>query len=66
MNLVEGILVECKRVREVLVPAYESIGPVGSFGKAMILADLAEAEAALGSGDVVRMVAAYKALKGCQ
>ena len=64
-NLVEGIQRECNRCRE-LVEDYKSIGTAGVFGRAMIEADIREGEAAIASGDVVRCVAAYKALQKCQ
>jgi hypothetical protein len=64
-NLVEGIQDECKRCCT-LVGHYEKIGPVGVFGKAMIEADIREGESALASGDVVRMIQAFAALKGCE
>jgi hypothetical protein len=65
-NVIEGIQQQCKRVREVLIPAYESIGPVGTFGKMMLNQAVNEGEAAIASGDVVRMLAAYKSLEGCE
>jgi len=63
-NLIEGIQKQCARCRE-LVKQYEQIGPVGTFGKLMIEADIREAETALARGDVVRMISAFKALEGC-
>lgn len=42
------------------------LGPVGQFGKAMIELDLREADEAMASGDIVRIVAAYEAMKGCE
>ena len=53
------------RLRE-LIQVYESLGPVGQFGKAMIELDLREADEAMESGDIVRIVAAYEAMKGCE
>jgi hypothetical protein len=64
-NIIEGIQTQCDRCRE-LVTQYEQIGPVGAFGKLMIERDITEGEAAIASGDVVRMVQAYKALEGCK
>lgn len=49
------------RVREVL-GHYREIGPAGAFGAAMIEQALREADEAMASGDVVRIVRAYKAL----
>lgn len=61
-NLVEGIISECNRAREVL-SYYKEIGPAGMFGAAMIEAKIREGEAALASGEVVRMMQAYQTLK---
>jgi len=64
MNLIEGIQAECARVRD-LCEEYEAIGPPGAFGLAMLKLSIKEAEAAIASGDAVRMVHALGALKGC-
>ena len=64
-NLIEGILNECNRVREI-IPHYEAIGPAGNFGAAMLRACIKEGEQAMASGDVVRMVHAYKSLQECK
>jgi hypothetical protein len=64
-NVIEGIQAECNRVRE-LLPQYEAIGPAGRFGLLMLQADIAEGGAAIASGDVVRMVRALDALRGCE
>jgi hypothetical protein len=53
------------RVREVL-GHYREIGPAGQFGAAMIEADLREADEAWASGDIVRILRAYQALKECE
>lgn len=66
MNLIEGIQEQCKRVRDELLPLYEELGPVGAFGAAMLKQAVTEGEAAIASGDVVRMLAAYKELEGCE
>lgn len=65
MNLIEGILQECNRVRQIL-PAYDELGPVGLFGANALRCAIADGEAAMGSGDIVRMVRAYLALKDCE
>lgn len=54
---------EMARVRDEVLPHYVEIGPPGMFGAAMIRQDLDAAARALASGDVVAMMAAYKALK---
>lgn len=64
-NMIDGIQGQCNRCRE-LITHYDAIGPAGAFGKAMTQRDITEAEAAIASGDVVRMLRAYKALEGCQ
>lgn len=56
---------EQERVRG-LLELYRSIGPAGSFGALMIEGALKEAEEAMASGDVVRIISAYAALKGCE
>jgi hypothetical protein len=50
------------RVREVL-GHYREIGPAGQFGAAMIEADLREADEAMASGDVVRILRSYETLR---
>lgn len=53
---------EQARCREVL-EMYREIGPAGMFGAAMIEATLREADEAAMSGDLVRMMRAYEAMK---
>lgn len=53
---------EQMRLRE-LLGIYKSIGPGGIFGATMIEATLREADAAAVSGDVVRMLRAFQAMK---
>lgn len=65
INVIEGIQAQCNRCRE-LIKQYEEIGPAGAFGKLMIQQDITEGEAAIASGDVVRMIRAYEALEGCK
>lgn len=64
-TLADGLLAEQQRCR-VLLEVYAGIGPAGAFGAAMIRQDLADAEAAIMSGDVVAMLRAYEALRECQ
>lgn len=64
-NLFEEIQEQMNRCRE-LVKEYESIGPAGAIGAALIKQDIANGERALASHDVVEMVRAYKALEGCE
>lgn len=65
MNLIEGIQQECHRVRE-LIPHYDALGPVGTFGGLVLRESIREGEAAIASGDVTRMVEALKDLKECE
>jgi len=53
---------EQARCRE-LLQVYRDIGPAGTFGAFMIKNTLQEADAAAMSGDVVRMIAAFKRMK---
>jgi hypothetical protein len=61
-SLAEALPREQARVREIL-GHYKEIGPAGMFGAAFIEADLREADQAVMSGDVVRMIRAYEKLK---
>lgn len=65
MNLIEGIQLQCNRVRELLTH-YEELGPVGVFGVFVLTNAIREGEAAIASGDVMRMLAAHKSLEGCE
>lgn len=51
-----------KEIREVYIPAYQSIGPTGGFAIAMMNAALTRAEKAMAEGDVAEMMAVYKEL----
>jgi hypothetical protein len=54
------------RVRDELIPAYQSIGPAGAFGLTMLRAALDRAAKAMVSGDVVEMLRSYQELKDSQ
>lgn len=60
-SLAEALPKAIKRSQE-LLEAYVDIGPMGSFGAGFIRRDIDEAVKALASGDVVRMIGAFKAL----
>ena len=64
-SLAEALPKEMARVREVL-GHYKEIGPAGMFGAAFIEQDLREADQAIMSGDLVRMIKAYKKLQGIE
>ena len=61
-SLAEALPDEMARVRVVL-GHYQEIGPAGMFGAAFIEQDLREADQAVISGDIVRMVRSYKKLQ---
>ena len=66
MNLVEGLQAEMKRCRK-LVPLYEGLpNNAGFFGVTIIKQDIANAEESIASGDTVKMMRCYKALKVCE
>ena len=63
-NLMEGLLSELNRVREVKA-MYDAI-PQGKFGSMMIQQDIDRAEKAIKDNDVIEMVKAYKKLQGVE
>ena len=62
-SLAQALPKEMARVREVL-GHYLEIGPAGMFGAAFIEQELREADNAVMSGDLVRMLRAYERLQG--
>lgn len=54
---------EMARVRDVLIPQYESIGPAGRFAIGMMLVSLNSATKALTENDLPAMIRAYGELK---
>lgn len=62
MNLIEGIQQQCNRARKI-IPCYIEMGDVGVYGKTIIEVCIAEGESAIASGDVIRMLTAYKNLE---
>lgn len=54
---------EMARIRDVVIPAYQSIGPAGGFAIAMMKQDLDRAAVAMAHGDVIGMIAALKSLR---
>lgn len=53
---------EMARVRDQILPAYDSIGAAGAIAASMMRADLDAASKAMAEGDVVAMVRVYKSL----
>ena len=64
-SVAEALPKEQARCRELLLQ-YKEIGPAGAFGALFIEQKLREADNALASGDVVRIVKAYDALTKCE
>jgi len=62
MNLIEGLMKELNRNRELKIE-YDLI-PTGFFGSSMIQVDIINGEKSIASGDVVEMMRCYEALKG--
>ena len=62
-SLGEALPKEMARVRDVLMPQYQSIGPGGSFALTLMRMDLDRAAKAMAEGDVVGMVRVYADLK---
>lgn len=62
-TLGDALPMEMARVRDHLMPMYQSVGPAGGFALAMMRADLDRATKALAEGDVPGMVRAYEALR---
>lgn len=59
----EDLPKQMARVRDELIPQYQSIGPASGFAVAMMRRSLDRAAEAMASGDLVGMIAAYKELK---
>lgn len=54
---------EMARVRDELLPVYDSIKPAGVIAATMMRADLDRAAKAMAEGDLAGMIRAYEALK---
>lgn len=61
-SLGEALPKEMARVRDHVLPHYAAIGPAGAIGAAFIRNHLDRAAKAMAEGDLVGMIAAYKAL----
>lgn len=64
VNLAEALTAEARRVRDVVIPAYQSIGAAGAFALIGMRRDLDAAMAAAAAGDVAEMLRALEALRG--
>ncbi len=63
MNLMEGLLNELNRNRELLTQYKTITGGGGYFGSSFIERDIKRAETAIGKGNTVEMVRVYNKLK---
>ncbi len=54
---------EMARVRDVVIPQYESIGPSGALAVGLMRLELDRAAAAMAEGDLTAMILAYGALR---
>lgn len=62
-NLGEALPQEMARVRDKIMPVYQSIGPSGIFALALMQQALDDAAKAMVEGDIVAMLRAYQTLK---
>lgn len=63
VTLAEALPREMARVRDELIPLYESIGAPGAFALAGMRADLDRAAKVSAAGDTVEMLRVYYSLK---
>lgn len=63
-SLGEALPKEMARVRDDVLPVYESTGPAGAFAVTLMKRDLDEAARTLADGDVIGMLRVYQSLKG--
>lgn len=59
----EEIQKEIKRVRDVVIPAYQEIGPPGQLAIMIMKTSLDNAVRALAEGDVIQIIRHYEDLK---
>lgn len=65
-NIMEGLLEEMNRVRELIIE-YKSLPQgVGMIGAGLMTVNIKMAEKAIASGDVVEMLVQYEKLKSCE
>lgn len=64
-NLIEGIQRQQKRCR-ILAENYADLGKPGQIPKALVDAAVDEADTAIASGDIIKMLVAYKKLEAIE
>lgn len=62
-TLGEALPLEMARVRDVVMPRYVEIGPVGQFALVLMRKDLDDAAKAMIEGDVIEMLRVYQSLR---
>lgn len=62
-NLIEAIQEKCNQLRNEYIPAYQSIGPAGMFGVAMMRMAIERAENSIATMDTLGMISALKELR---
>lgn len=62
-SLGEELPKEMTRVRDVLMPMYQSVGPAAGFALVMMRASLDRAAKAMAESDLPAMIVAYEELK---
>lgn len=65
VSLAEALPLEIQRIREEVMPIYQTI-PTGALAVLMMKQDLLKASAAMAEQDTVGMLRAYEALRGYQ
>jgi hypothetical protein len=62
-NLMEGLLSQMNRVRNVIKEYEQLPGGVGMIGASLMKIDIQKAERAIATGDVIQMLQCYSALE---
>ena len=62
-NLIEVIQRKVAEMREEYIPAYQSVGPAGAFGMALVRSAIQKAEQAVATMDTVEMVRSLQELR---
>lgn len=62
-SLGEDLPKEMARVRDEVMPAYQSIGPAGNFALTLMRTSLDRAAKAMAEGDLPEMISVYQDLK---
>lgn len=65
-TLGEDLPKQMARVRDELIPQYQSIGPASEFAVGMMRRSLDRAAVAMAEGDLPTMIAVYQELKSYQ